>query len=111
VYTKWVILVADDSDVARAAIVKKLEAHGRRVIAVASARAAVSADGLTCALLDFDLGDGLGTEMATALRRTAPSLPIAFFTSTPDDPRLAGETTFEKPAAIDAAVAWALARA
>jgi CheY-like chemotaxis protein len=110
VYIRGVILVADDSAVALAVVVRKLEAGGRAVVTVSSARAAIAADGLSCALLDFDLGDGFGTEVATRLRAESPTLPIAFFTSTRSDPRLAGETVFEKPSELDAAIAWALAR-
>jgi CheY-like chemotaxis protein len=104
-----VILVADDSPVALAVVVRKLEANGRSVVTIDSARAPIAADGLSCALLDFDLGDGVGTDVAARLRAAFPTLPIAFFTSTPSDPRLAAETTFEKPTALDAAIAWALA--
>ncbi|MBL8609887.1 MAG: response regulator transcription factor [Myxococcales bacterium] len=104
------VLVCDDSPVARAAVEKKLRAHGADVVLCASAAEAraTTTDGLTCALLDVDLGDGLGTDVAAALRRAAPALPVAFFTSEPDVTNALGPV-FRKPDGLDAAVAWALA--
>ena len=36
---------------------------------------------LACAVLDLELGDGNGTELARALLEKRPALPIAFFTT------------------------------
>jgi CheY-like chemotaxis protein len=109
VYTERVILVADDSAVVLATLKRKLESSGRSVVTIASANAPVSAARLSCALLDLDLGDGFGTDIAARLRAESPTLSIAFLTSSPSDPRLADETVFEKPAGLEPAIAWALA--
>lgn len=37
--------------------------------------------GLACAVLELDLGDGDGTDLAASLLAKRPSLPIAFFTA------------------------------
>lgn len=77
------ILVVDDSPVARLAASRALRARALEVLehdSVASAEG-VDVRALAGALLDLELGDGLGTDVAEALRRERPSLPIAFFTS------------------------------
>ena len=70
------ILVADDSPLARVAAVKGLRERGLAVTAVASSRDADAIDpgGIAGALLDIELGDGSGTEVARRLRSAAPSL-------------------------------------
>jgi CheY-like chemotaxis protein len=106
------VLVADDSAVARFAVVRRVRAAGHEVVERDSAESAGSVDPsmLACALLDFDLGDGLGTDVAAHLRELASDLPIAFFTSSkPHD--LDGRTAsfgpvFAKPDDLDAALEW-----
>lgn len=65
---------------------------------------------IACALLDFDLGDGDGAEVAEHLRRSAPALPIAFFTSTSTPEAQARAKlfgpVFVKPDDLEAAVRW-----
>ena len=65
---------------------------------------------LACALLDLDLGDGLGTEIAERLRAGQGALPIAFFSSTSSPEVLAQAATFgpvfAKPDDLDEAIAW-----
>lgn len=102
------VLVADDSALGRAVVIKKLRAAGVDVLECSSVASTASADAraLKCALLDFELGDGLGIDVAEALRAVAPHLPIAFFTASKDDARLASYVTFDKPNEIDEAVAW-----
>src|SRR5437879_4667103 len=77
------VLIADDSAVARVAVAKRVRAEGREVVEEASARSAsnVDASDIACALLDLDLGDGDGADVAGRLREKNGSLPIAFFTS------------------------------
>ncbi len=106
------ILVADDSAVSRLTVTRRLRADGLDVIEHESVASAFTVDGaiLDCALLDHDLGDGYGTEIAKRLRARAPALPIAFFTST-DDAAIRAELAvegpvFAKPAELDAAIAW-----
>ena len=85
-----------------------LEADG-----VASGQA-LSTSGVGAALLDLDLGDGSGIDLAHFLRKAAPGLPIAFFTSGGDADAIARAKrlgpVFAKPGELDAAVAWALSQ-
>ena len=113
------VLIADDSAVARVSVARRVRADGIVVEerdSVASA-ASVDVEGLSCALLDLDLGDGLGTEIAERLRAGRGGLPIAFFSSTSSPEVLAQAATFgpvfAKPDELDQAVDWvqrALAR-
>ncbi|MBX3232293.1 MAG: response regulator [Labilithrix sp.] len=108
------VLVADDSAVVRVALARRLRLAGLDVaLAATTAEAkAVDATALDLAVLDFDLGDGWGDEIAAALRAVRPDLPIAFFTSSPPtetEARLRPYgPTFAKPEAMDEVVAWAL---
>jgi DNA-binding response OmpR family regulator len=108
------VLVADDSPVARLLLARRLRAAGLEVVEHASAASAAGADpsDLTCALLDYDLGDGLGSDVAIALRARRPELPIAFFTTSSDLADKVGDLgpVFAKPDEIDAAIAWVLFR-
>ena len=106
------VLVADDSAVVRVTLARRLRAAGVEVVEAASAKeaSAVDAAPLRCALLDLDLGDGNGVDVATALRRSTPSLPIAFFTSEGEGElvtraRAIGRV-FAKPGELDGAIAW-----
>lgn len=111
------VLVADDSPLVRAAVVRRVRETGNEVVeadSVASA-ATVDATGLACALLDLDLGDGWGTDVAERLRSSAAELPIAFFTSEQGGDRVerakAFGPVFAKPEEIDGAIAWIVSRA
>jgi CheY-like chemotaxis protein len=106
------VLIADDSAVARVSVARRVRADGIVVEerdSVASA-SSVDADGLACALLDLDLGDGLGTEVAERLRKGHDHLPIAFFSSTSTPEVLAQAAmfgpVFTKPDELDQAVDW-----
>ena len=110
------VLVADDSPLVRAAVVRRVREAGRDVVeadSVASARN-VDASALACALLDLDLGDGWGTDVAERLRASASELPIAFFTSEQGGERVERAKTygpvFAKPEEIDGAIAWVVSR-
>lgn len=106
------VLIADDSPVARVSVARRVRAEGREVIEEGSAKSAsaVDANDLSCALLDLDLGDGDGTQVAARLRADNGGLPIAFFTSTKsgDSVRRASAIgpVFTKPDDLDAAVDW-----
>ena len=108
------VLVADDSPVARLLLVRRLRAAGLEVVEHASAEGASAADPseLTCALLDYDLGDGFGGDVAVALRGRRPDLPVAFFTTASDVAGKLGDLgpVFQKPDELDAAIAWVLFR-
>ncbi len=106
------VLIADDSAVARATVARRVRAAGFEVVehdSVASA-STVDASTITCALLDFELGDGFGVDVAARLRLEESGLPIAFFTSSgPSD--VAERTSpygpvFTKPDELDAAIEW-----
>jgi DNA-binding NarL/FixJ family response regulator len=108
------VLIADDSAVVRITLARRVRAAGLEVVEHASCASAstVDASTLLCALLDFDLGDGFGDEVAAHLRATESELPIAFFTSTSHS-EIATRTAafgpiFTKPDDLDAAIAWAL---
>ena len=106
------VLIADDSAVARVSVVRRIRADGLEIEERDSVASACSVDarGLACALLDLDLGDGLGTEIAERLRATHDGLPIAFFSSTSTPEVLAQAATFgpvfAKPEGLDDAVDW-----
>ncbi len=108
------VLIADDSAVARVSVARKVRAAGLDVVEQESAAGASSVDAaaLACALLDLDLGDGDGTDVAGRLRASNGSLPIAFFTSerTPESLARAAAIgpVFAKPDDLAAAVAWIL---
>ena len=106
------VLIADDSAVARVSVARRVRADGIEVEEQDSAAGASSVDAanLTCALLDLELGDGLGTDVAELLRKGQTALPIAFFTSTCTPEVLARAATFgpvfEKPEQLDQAIDW-----
>ena len=77
------VLIADDSPVARFSVSQRVRAAGFEVVESDSVASASKVDPstLACALLDFDLGDGFGVDVAARLRARSGSLPIAFFTS------------------------------
>ena len=64
------VLIADDSAVARVSVARRVRAEGIEVEEQDSAKSACSVDAadLACALLDLELGDGFGTEVAERLR-------------------------------------------
>ncbi|MCC6555831.1 MAG: response regulator [Polyangiaceae bacterium] len=111
------VLVVDDSAVARAVLGRRLDALGLAVVTAASAREAGSVDpaALAAALLDLELGDGLGTEVARRLREAAPALPIAFLSGTEDAALLADAArlgpVFPKSSGADEAARWIAGRA
>jgi CheY-like chemotaxis protein len=106
------VLFVDDSAVARAAATKLLVALGLRVTALASSREAADVDATAfgAALLDLELGDGLGTELARVLRARVPGLPIAFLTACAQAPALDEAQrfgpVFSKSDEVEAAVQW-----
>ncbi len=110
------IYIADDSDVVRSALSVRLEAAGLRVHAGGSAADSrnVTIRGFACALLDLDLGDGDGVDVAELLRVHQPDLPVAFFSggaaaTVTARARQMGPI-FHKPDDLDDAVAWVIAR-
>jgi DNA-binding response OmpR family regulator len=106
------VLVVDDSAVARVMVTRRVRAAGFEVVEHDSYASASSVDArtLACALLDFELGDGLGVDVAAHLRATQSTLPIAFFTSAASE-ELSRRTAsfgplFAKPHELELAIAW-----
>jgi CheY-like chemotaxis protein len=109
------VLFVDDSPLVRAATSRLLGARGLRVTALSSSAEAedVDARSFRAALLDLELGDGLGTHVAARLRSAAPALPIAFLTGggappALDEARRLGPV-FSKTGDFEAAIEWVLA--
>lgn len=107
------VLLADDSPVARYALLRELRKAGIEPACVGSVAEALAIDGtgLSCALLDLDLGDDKGTVVAAHLRRGRPDVPIAFFTSSRETVEAeAFGPVFTKPDELDRAIDWVRAR-
>ncbi len=104
--------MADDSPVARTALARRIAKEGFRVVEGDSAALSASVDptSLAFAIIDLDLGDGDGTQLATSLRRASPGLPLAFFTAGAlpaivARARVMGRV-FSKPGDLDLALEW-----
>ena len=111
------VLVVDDSEMVLTLLRVRLVALGVSVHAAASAMEARASrtEPLHAALLDIDLGDGFGPDVASWLRESQPELPIAFLTASFEDgdgtaPALADARSFgpvfSKHDGIEGAVAW-----
>jgi DNA-binding response OmpR family regulator len=117
VHPRRKVLVVDDSAVARALLARRLESEGFDVTLSPSvaASSALDPEEISCALLDLDLGDGDGTEVAAALFALRPDLPVAFFSASVAADVVARASTmgpvFTKPDDLDSAVAWIRAHA
>jgi CheY-like chemotaxis protein len=105
------VLLVDDSPVALRVLARRLVAEGFDVREESTAAAARGHDpaALACAIVDLELPDGDGTDLAAALLAKHPSLPVAFFTagappSLVERARAHGPV-FTKPDA-EAIVAW-----
>jgi CheY-like chemotaxis protein len=111
------VLVADDSAVVRLSVTRRVRALGLEVVEKDSVATAMTVDpgDFACALLDLDLGDGEGTEIAAHLAAGGGGLAIAFFSSTTTDDVLARARAFgpvfSKPDQLDQAIAWIEAHA
>src|SRR5580698_6518441 len=76
------VLLVDDSAVARRVLARRLEAEGFLVTEAASMAMARKVDFATlgCAIIDLELPDGDGTDLARLLLEKRPALSVAFFT-------------------------------
>jgi DNA-binding response OmpR family regulator len=107
-----IVLLVDDSPVALRALAAKMGAAGFdvRLASTAAGGATAETADLACAVLDIELPDGNGVDVAAALRARRATLPIAFFTSgaAPSVLERAREQgpVFAKPD-VAAVVAWA----
>ena len=115
--TRKPALIADDTAIARSAVIRRLVSEGVPCVEATSAASASVVDpaSLSCALLDLDLGDGNGVDVAVALRGRCPELPIAFFTAGTSSDVMSRATAlapvFGKPDDLDRAIAWVKASA
>jgi CheY-like chemotaxis protein len=77
------VLVVDDSQVARRVLSRRLTDEGFQVKEAPSVKAASKVDvaAIACAILDLELPDGDGTNLADALLSRRSTLPLAFFTT------------------------------
>lgn len=106
------VYIADDSEVVRSALAKRLTAAGFAVHQGGSAADSrkVTIRAFACALLDLDLGDGTGVDVADLLRMHQPTLPVAFFSGGAPPSVIARAEAigpiFRKPDELEEAVAW-----
>jgi CheY-like chemotaxis protein len=106
------ILFVDDSAVARLAVKRRLVDSGLEVVTFASAAeaSAISGGDFAAALLDIELGDGFGPDLAARLREGAPGLPIAFLTAGGPPQMLEAAAllgpVFSKDSQVEDAVRW-----
>jgi CheY-like chemotaxis protein len=77
------VLVVDDSHVARRVLARRLTSEGFQVKEAPSVKDARKVDvtALACAIIDLELADGDGTDLADALLARRTTLPLAFFTT------------------------------
>jgi CheY-like chemotaxis protein len=105
------VLLVDDSPVVRRVLTRRLVAEGFEVRAEPSATAARAVDPATvsCAVIDIELPDGSGSDLAAELLKRRASLPVAFFTAGASAAVMARARThgpvFAKPD-VDALIAW-----
>jgi two-component system response regulator RegA len=115
--TPPIVYIADDSDVIRSALARRLTADGLVVHAGGSAAdsRSMTIRLFACALLDLDLGDGDGVDVADLLRVHQPDLPVAFFSGGAAASVMARARelgpVFKKPDELEDAVAWVKSRA
>jgi DNA-binding response OmpR family regulator len=111
------VLVVDDSALVRRALSKALGAAGLAVHEESSVATGASVDvsEIACAVLDLELDDGDGTEIATKLRAQDARIAIAFFSAGAEADVIAKARAlgrvFMKPAELDDVVAWARSNA
>jgi DNA-binding response OmpR family regulator len=108
------VLFVDDSPLAAALYVRRFQEKGLAVVSASSFRGATELTLATvgAAVLDIDLGDGWGPDLAVLLRQRAPTLPIAFITAggapAMTDRAKALGRVFDKPADIERTLFWVL---
>lgn len=85
------ILVVEDDDLVRRAVVRALERDGAVVVAVGSCAEARDAGRFDLGIFDVDLPDGEGVVLAQELIRSGQVEHVVFFTGgSPERPGLAG---------------------
>jgi len=110
------VLVVDDSPVVRRTIERRLQAEGLSVVSDGTAATARARDvsQVACIVVDIELPDGSGCDLAEELLARRPGVPVAFFTAGAAEDVLARARqlgpVFWKPD-LDALVAWTKAAA
>jgi DNA-binding response OmpR family regulator len=107
------LLIVEDNDGARSALVGLGRHFGFEVSTAASVREALAQlDGHAAVLLDLNLPDGLGTDVLAVMRSTGHPARVAVWTAR-DDPEtmrevqaLRPDAVFIKPKGLDALLAW-----
>jgi CheY-like chemotaxis protein len=103
------VVVADDDDAMRMLCRINLELGGYRVFEAGSGeeleRVLASEDPVALLILDIHLGDSDGMEIARALKRDRPGLPIAFLTGSGfysrESADAVGDATIRKPFTLE----------
>ncbi len=109
------LLVVDDSELARMAAVRALSTLTVDILALSSAEEVETVDptSLAGAVLDLEIGNASGVDVAIALRARNEGLSIAFLTAGAPDAELARARAigpvFEKTAGTEGVVSWARA--
>lgn len=103
------VVVADDDDAMRMLCRINLELSGYRVVEAGSGeeleRVLAEAETVALLLLDVNLGDRDGMDIARALKEARPEIPIAFLTGSGfysrDDADAVGDATIRKPFTLE----------
>lgn len=107
------VLLVEDEQVSRDLLVHILRRHGYRVAAAGTvAEGLAQLDGQTCAILDLNLPDGLGTEILERIRAEQRPIRVVVATGTTDPAllrdaeRYAPDLLLRKPVDMKELLAW-----
>jgi CheY-like chemotaxis protein len=102
------VVVADDDDAMRMLCRINLELSGYRVVEAGSGeeleRVLAGAETVALLLLDINLGDRDGMDIARALKEDRPEIPIAFLTGSGfsrEEAAVVGDATISKPFTLE----------
>jgi CheY-like chemotaxis protein len=103
------VVVADDNDAMRMVCRINLELSGYRVVEAGSGeeldRLLAGPEAIALLLLDIHLGDRNGMDIARALKKDRPEIPIAFLTGSGfvsrEDADAVGDATIRKPFTLE----------
>ncbi|MGH3116092.1 MAG: response regulator transcription factor [Gaiellales bacterium] len=102
------VVVADDDDAMRMLCRINLELSGYRVVEAGSGeeleRVLAGAETVALLLLDINLGDRDGMDIARALKEDRPEIPIAFLTGSGfsrEEAAAVGDATISKPFTLE----------